>query len=99
MGALLKLIFCFYLISLSFSAFCAVPRFLIDVGKWKSRERREHIKSSALAAIDREEEENERKRVLGRNDGDTDGDGDRGNDGDGDGDTDRGNNSRSPIIF
>ena len=97
MGALLKLILCFYVLTLIFGCFVAMIRFFIDVGKWHDKEKPVVIVSS-----------NEWKEVknLGRygsynNDrGTEDRDGDRDNDsGTGDGDGDNDNNRREPLDF
>lgn len=46
MGALLKLIICFYLLSLIFSLFCGLVLFIIDVFKWHDHEKKVTIISS-----------------------------------------------------
>lgn len=98
MGALLQLILCFYILTLCFSAFAAVPRFFIDVGKWHSPVKKEKIISSKER---KEVEELERRRnecTGGGNNSDRDTDGS--SDGDGDGNNDNNdNNKREPLKF
>ena len=47
MGALIKLIICLYLLSLLFSLFLGLCRFLIDVRKWHKAEKKVIITKSA----------------------------------------------------
>ena len=46
MGALIKLIILFYMLSLVFSIFIASIRFIIDVGKWHLQEKKVKITKS-----------------------------------------------------
>ena len=81
MGALLKLILCFYVLNLCFGCVIAMFRFFIDVGKWHDKEKTVNITSSR-----KEAELNGRKYNDNR--------GNDGNDFDGgDGDGDNNNNS------
>lgn len=97
MGALLQLILCFYILTLCFSAFAAVPRFFIDVGKWHSPVKKEKIISSKER---KEVEEIERRRNDSTGGNNTDGDADGSSDGDGDGNNDNNdNNKREPLKF
>lgn len=51
MGALLKLILCFYILSLIFSMFVGLIAFLIDVFKWHDKEYKQEIISSKERSV------------------------------------------------
>ena len=96
MKELLILFLLVYGVTLLFSAFVAVFRFFIDIGKWHDREERVKIKSSRMIFEESEVEDN------GRNDNGNDRDSDResgdSEPGDGESDSDR-DSCRSPLEF
>lgn len=65
MGVLLKFALAIYILSLSFSMFCALIRFLLDVRRWHDKEEKVHITPSQFEADLKESEtEEERKEVV-----------------------------------
>lgn len=50
MGDLLKFVLTLYILSLIFSMFCALVRFILDVRKWHDKEEKVHITPSQFEA-------------------------------------------------
>lgn len=93
MGALIKLIICLYLLSLLFSLFLGLCRFLIDVRKWHKAEKKVIITKSAERS-----DYNGRNGSTGNNSG-----ADRKSDRESDGESGTGNDNtdtdRKPLFF
>ena len=95
MGALLKLILCFYLLSLIFSMFCGLLRFIIDVAKWHKQEKKVKIIKSA----ERSEYNGRINNDRGTGDNDTRSYTGTGDTGTGDNDTGTGDSGRTALEF
>jgi hypothetical protein len=64
MGSLIGFAFTLYILSLVFSMFCALVRFILDVRKWHDKEKKVHITPSQFEAdLNEPETEEERKEV------------------------------------
>lgn len=64
MGSLIGFAFTLYILSLIFSMFCALFRFLADVRKWHDKEEKVHITPSQFEAdLNEPVEEEEEKEV------------------------------------